>query len=55
MRGHTAIDMTGQRFGRLTVVGRAPNRIYVTKDGTEHRIAMWYCQCDCGSEPKVVS
>lgn len=34
------IDLTGQRFGRLTVVGRAEN----AKNGT----AQWLCQCDCG-------
>ena len=34
------IDLTGQKFGRLTVLKRAPNRgnkIY------------WECQCDCGN------
>lgn len=34
------IDLTGQRFGRLTVVGRAEN----SKD----QRAMWNCICDCG-------
>lgn len=34
------IDLTGQRFGRLTVVKRAGS------DG--HREAMWLCKCDCG-------
>lgn len=35
------IDLTGQRFGMLTVVERAPNR---GKD------TMWLCRCDCGNE-----
>jgi hypothetical protein len=35
-----AIDMTGQRFGRLTVQGRA------LKSTT--REAQWVCLCDCG-------
>lgn len=34
------IDHMGQRFGRLTVIGRAPN----TSEGQ----ATWQCQCDCG-------
>lgn len=40
------IDLTGQRFGRLTVVGRAEN----SKD----QRAMWNCICDCGNR-KVIS
>lgn len=40
-------DITGERFGRWTVMARAPN-------GSSNQ-AMWLCQCDCGSEPKVVS
>ena len=34
------IDLTGQRFGRLTVIKRADN----TKRGS----ARWFCLCDCG-------
>lgn len=33
-------DITGKRFGRLTVIERADNY----KDGS----AMWKCRCDCG-------
>lgn len=36
-----AIDLTGQRFGQLTVVGRAPN----SNTGKSR----WHCQCECGS------
>lgn len=36
------IDLTGQRFGKLTVVRRAEN----TKTGQ----AQWLCRCDCGNE-----
>jgi hypothetical protein len=39
-----AIDLTGQRFGRLTVVSRVEN----IKDRTA-----WLCRCDCGKE-KIV-
>lgn len=39
-------DITGQRFGRLTVIGR---------EGTnKHRASTWRCLCDCGSEIVVV-
>ena len=40
-----AIDLTGQRFGRLTVVERA---------GTAGSNATWLCNCDCGNV-KIVS
>ena len=36
-----AKDITGQKFGRLTVVKRA---------GTKDNQAMWLCRCDCGNE-----
>lgn len=38
--GQMAEDLTGQRFGKLTVLSRAPNqnsRVY------------WKCRCDCGN------
>lgn len=41
------IDLTGQRFGRLVVVGRAdPPRDWRQK-------ARWRCICDCGREVEV--
>ena len=36
------IDLTGQRFGRLTVIERA-------KSGSSGR-ARWLCKCDCGNQ-----
>ncbi len=39
------IDLTGQRFGRLTVI---------EYDHAEHDGAHWLCKCDCGTE-KVVA
>ena len=39
------IDLTGQRFGRLTVVERAEN----TAEGK----ARWLCKCDCGEQVRV--
>ena len=35
------IDLTGQRFGRLTVIKRAENNKYGT--------AQWTCKCECGN------
>lgn len=40
-----AIDLTGQKFGRLTVISRAGN----TKAGQ----AKWLCKCDCGKQTTV--
>jgi len=38
------IDLTGQRFGRLTVIERAEN--YITPAGNS--FVRWKCRCDCG-------
>lgn len=40
-------DLTGKKFGRLTVIKRAERR-------EPHRGAFWLCKCDCGNE-KVIS
>jgi hypothetical protein len=39
---HRLIDLTGQRFGRLVVRGRAP--------GDAWGRARWVCACDCGND-----
>lgn len=39
------IDLTGQKFGRLTVIKRAPN----AKNGQ----TMYLCQCECGKYSTV--
>lgn len=44
------IDLTGQRFGRWTVIDRAPD--HFTKSGA--RITMWNCVCDCGAKKEVM-
>lgn len=54
--GHTSscgclrgfVDLTGRRFGRLTVLNRAENK----KRGTVNR-TVWHCQCDCGGTVDV--
>ena len=40
------VDLTGQKFGMLTVIGRAEDR--VSPNGTKR--VMWRCKCDCGNE-----
>ena len=40
MVGRKAIDLTGQRFGRLTVLQRE------ARPGAGH--AVWLCVCECG-------
>ena len=41
--GRKAIDLTGQRFGRLVVLERIPTpKFYANRD------AWWNCKCDCG-------
>lgn len=41
------IDLTGQRFGRLTVIERVASRPGSTN-------ARWLCKCDCGNETTVL-
>lgn len=40
------IDLTGQRFGRLTVVKKSDER--------SHGSVKWVCKCDCGNTKVVV-
>ena len=44
-------DLTGQRFGRLTVICRAND--FVCSSG--RKITMWHCLCDCGTEKDIAS
>ena len=44
-------DLTGQRFERLVVTGRAPDEY--TSCGNKK--IMWYCDCDCGTKNKIIS
>ena len=41
-----AKELTGQRFGKLTVLYRAGN--------DRHGKAIWVCRCDCGAEREVL-
>lgn len=40
------IDMTGKKFGRLTVICRTED--HIQPNGV--RSVMWLCKCDCGNE-----
>lgn len=42
------IDLTGQRFSRLTVTDRA-------KEKSKRRNYLWRCTCECGKQIDVVS
>lgn len=44
--GKTVIDITGQRFGRLTVLGRDMTKVAEGK-------TFWVCECDCGNTLSV--
>ena len=41
-------DLTGKRFGRLTVTARAEDAFY-----NEKPYVVWECRCDCGNTTKV--
>ena len=43
------IDLTGQRFGRLTVICRADN--YIKPNG--HKESEWLCKCECGKKSVI--
>lgn len=42
------IDLTGRRFGKLTVIKRAGT--YRPPDSLESTFPTWLCKCDCGRE-----
>lgn len=44
------IDLTGQRFGRLTVIKQGEYYIYPANG---YRYVQWLCKCDCGNERTV--
>lgn len=46
LRSHSLIDLTGLRYGRLTVLSRAPQR-------GRSRGARWHCVCDCGTKKET--
>lgn len=50
-RGLNFHDLTGQRFGKLTVIERAKDKILSSgRTGVQ-----WLCKCDCGNETIVLA
>ena len=45
------LNLTGQTFGRLTVLSEAPSR--KNPGGTQHRY--WLCQCSCGKKKEIAT
>lgn len=48
-KGRNLVNLTGRRFGRLTVVSRADDKY----EPSGKAIVMWHCRCDCGNELDV--
>lgn len=44
--GRKLIDLTGQRFGRLTVLYRDKEK----EKEKNNQTTFWRCKCDCGNE-----
>lgn len=44
------IDITGEKFGRLTAVREGPR--YIFKNGQRSK-EQWWCKCECGREVLV--
>lgn len=44
------LDLTGQQFGRLMVVGRAPDKTCPSRP-----LTVWHCICSCGNAVDVLS
>lgn len=49
--GRPAIDHTGERHGKLTVI----RRVYETEKARSYDEALWLCKCDCGRETVLPS
>lgn len=45
------IDLTGQKFNKLTVIKRVED--YISPNG--HHYVQWLCKCDCGKDVVVLS
>lgn len=43
-------DLTGKKFGRLTVIGEAPD--YITSSGKKY--SRWRCICECGNVKDIM-
>lgn len=48
-------DLTRQKFGKLTILSKAEDKIYYRKDGLVRYRAAYNCLCDCGVEKIILS
>lgn len=48
--GGRCVDLTGKKFGRLTVLKRVENK----KINSRNQKSQWLCQCDCGNKTVVM-
>ena len=48
------IDLTGQSFGRLTVLERVEDMVSLHPGSDEKRFVRWRCLCDCGNVVDVL-
>lgn len=46
MKAHNKVDLLGQKFGKLTVIGESAKT---------NREARWLCLCECGKEKSILS
>lgn len=42
------MELTGQTFGKLTVLARVESRVYFQASGKKRYSREWSCQCECG-------
>lgn len=45
------VDLTGQKFGKLTVMYRSENHLSKNRN----RRVVWHCKCECGNEVDVMA
>lgn len=43
----------GDKFGRLTVLRKAPSAVLIKKNGHRQTYKVWLCQCSCGNQITV--
>jgi hypothetical protein len=49
-KANNSLELTGMKFGKLTVVKRVENHVYPS--GKQK--SQWLCKCDCGNEIVVI-
>lgn len=49
-RAHNFVDLSGRKFGYLTAIRRAEDRVY----SSGRKKPQYLCQCECGNETYVI-